>query len=408
MLDLDKWQEVLDTMRKNKLRTLLTGFSVAWGIFILVVLLGSGTGLSHGVEYQFRDDAINSIWAWGGQTSVPHRGLRPGRPVRLTNDDHDAVRDRVDGVEHITSRTYVGGLVSAGREHGQFDVRGVHPGHRYVEKTLIIEGRFLNAPDVAERRKVAVIGDLVRDALLGPGPAVGRWIEIGGVPFLVVGVFRDEGGEGERRKAYVPISTAQRTFGGGERVSQIMVTTGDADLPRSQAMVGQIRGQLAERHEFAPADVRAVFLRNNNEEFQRFAALMGAIRAFIWLVGIGTILAGVVGVSNIMLITVRERTREIGVRKALGATPWSIVGLVLHEAVLITAVAGYVGLVLGVALLELASARLPADGFFIRPEVDLRVAGWATAILVLAGTAAGLVPARRAARIRPIEALRNE
>ena len=410
MLDVDTWQEILDTIRMNKLRSCLTGFSVAWGIFMLIVLLGSGQGLAHGVEYQFRDDAVNSIWVYPGQTSVPYKGLQPGRGVQFTNQDHDEIRSDVDGVEHITSRFYIGGSLSVRYrdETATFDVRSVHPGHQYLEKTIITEGRFLNDPDIRESRKVAVIGERVKEALFKKEPALGKTIEINGVAFKVVGLFTDEGGENELEKIYLPISTAQRAFGGGNRVGQIMMTTGEAPLPRTQAMSKEIGKLLATRHTFSPQDPRAVFVRNNNEEFRKFTNLLTGIRLFVWVVGIGTILAGVVGVSNIMMITVRERTREIGVRKALGATPFSIVSLILQESVLITSVAGYFGLVLGIAVLELASKSLPRDGFFLRPEVDLRAAIEATILLIVAGAFAGFVPARRAAAVKPVEALRNE
>ncbi len=410
MLDLDTWQEILDTIRANKLRSFLTGFSVAWGIFMLIVLLGSGEGLSHGVEYQFRDDAINSIWVFPGQTSVPHKGLQPGRRVQFTNDDRDEIRTGVGGVEHITSRFYIGGTlrVRYRDETASFDVRSVHPDHLYLEKTIITEGRFLNELDIREFRKVAVIGVKVASALFKSEPPHGKTIEINGVAFKVVGVFHDEGGQNELEKIYLPISTAQRAFGGANRVGQIMLTTGEAPLAETEGMAKDIKRRLATRHTFAQEDPRAVFVNNNNEDFQRFKGLMAAIRLFVWIVGIGTILAGVVGVSNIMMITVRERTREIGVRKALGATPWSIVSLVLQESILITAVAGYLGLVAGIAVLEIASKLLPTSGYFLNPEVDLSVAAEATVLLVVAGLAAGFVPARRAAAVQPVLALRNE
>ncbi|HZN56313.1 MAG TPA: ABC transporter permease [Candidatus Polarisedimenticolaceae bacterium] len=410
MFDLDTWQEILDTIRANKLRSFLTGFSVAWGIFMLIVLLGSGEGLSHGIEYQFRDDAINSIWVFPGQTSVPYKGLAPGRRVQFTNEDRDEIRTGVGGVEHITSRFYISGNLRV-RYRDQtttFDVRCVHPGHLFLEKTIITEGRFLDDLDIKELRKVAVVGVAVKKALFKDEDAIGKNIEINGVAFKVVGVFRDEGGEGEQEKIYLPIATAQRAFGGANRVQQIMLTTGEAPLEQTEGMAKDIKHRLATRHTFSTEDPRAVFVNNNNEEFQKFIGLMRAIRLFIWVVGVGTILAGVVGVSNIMMITVRERTREIGVRKALGATPWSVVGLVLQESILITSIAGYIGLVLGIAVLELVSKGLPGTEFFRNPEVDLAVAIEATLLLIVAGLAAGFVPARRAAAVRPVEALRNE
>jgi len=408
MFDLDKWQEILDTIRKNRLRTFLTGFSVAWGIFMLVLLLGSGHGLANGIEYQFRDDAINSLWIYPGETSMPYQGLKPGRSIQFTNEDHDGLETALDGTRSTTARFYVRSPVVRYREESEtFDVRAVHPGHADVEHTRMVRGRFLNPLDLAEHRKVAVIGELVRSALFEDAPAIGEELEINGISFKVVGVFEDEGGDNEMLKIYLPITTAQRAFGGDNRIAQIMVTTVDADLERSTAMADAVRRRLAQRHDFAVEDQRAVFVRNNVENFRQFVAVMDGIRAFVWVIGIGTILAGVVGVGNIMMITVRERTKEIGVRKAVGATPWSIVSLILHESIFITSVAGYAGLVLGVWLLELMAGNLDTD-FFRNPSVDLTVALQAVALLVGAGTLAGLVPAIRAARIQPVVALRDE
>lgn len=417
LFDIDTWQEILETVRGNKLRTVLTGFSVAWGILMLVVLLGSGRGLSQGVEYQFRDDAVNSIWIRPGQTSEPFAGLGPGRRVQLTNADHAEFAERVDGVEHITSRYYVNNAVlRRGAETQTFQVRSVHPGHQHLEKSLVIAGRYLNPLDLDERRKVAVIGRRVREALFpelggverrAAQGALGAWVEVSGVPFRIVGVYDDEGNDRETEIVYIPISTAQRTFGGADHVHQIMFTTGTLPLAATDALAEETRQRLARRHRFDPGDQRAVSVENLNEQFQRFMSLMDGIRLFVWMIGIGTLLAGIVGVSNIMMISVAERTREIGVRKALGATPLSIIVLVLLEAVLLTSVAGYLGLVAGVGLLELL-ARAPASDFFRNPSVELQTALLATALLVTAGAVAGFVPARRAAAIRPIDALRDE
>jgi putative ABC transport system permease protein len=278
-----------------------------------------------------------------------------------------------------------------------------------LERTKVIEGRYINDLDIEKFRKVAVIGILVKQALFGEQPALGELIRINGIAFKVVGVFEDEGSDQERELIYLPISTAQRTFNGKNRVNQILFTTGQATLEQSQAMAEETRRILAENHDFDPEDKGAVFVQNAVENFQRFVSLMQGIRIFIWVVGIGTLLAGVVGVSNIMLVAVKERTREIGIRKALGATPRSIVGLILAESVLITGFAGYLGLMAGVGVLALVSGALPAESSFFRnPQVDLRVALWATVLLVVAGAVAGFFPARRAASIQPVQALRDE
>ncbi len=410
MIRLDAWQEIFDTVKRNKLRTALTGFAVAWGIFMLVVLLGSGKGLEHGVDYQFRDDAVNSIWVSSGQTSVPYKGLQPGRDVQFDNQDYDEVRTRVPGVEYSSARYWIFGSqqVNYKNENGSYTIRAVHPGHQVLERTKVIRGRYLNEFDLRQFRKSALLGTLVAAALFHDEEPIGKEIRIGGISFKVVGVFDDEGSEREREFIYLPISTAQRTFNGANRVNQILYTTGDASLAKSMEMAGATRRILAVNHTFDPEDQRAIYVNNNVENYQKIVALTGAIRLFVWVVGIGTLLAGVVGVSNIMLVAVRERTREIGIRKALGATPASIVGLVMQESVLITTVAGYAGLVLGVLVLEGLAKAIPDAAFFRNPQVDLRVAVSATVLLIVAGAVAGFFPARRAAAIRPIEALRDE
>jgi putative ABC transport system permease protein len=342
---------------------------------------------------------------------VPHEGHAVGRPVQFTNDDHDAVAEGIDGVEHITSRFYLEGqfVVSRGERHASFDVRSCHPGHQFLENTIIVGGRFLNDLDVRERRKVAVIGPTVVQALFAAHEdPLGQWIDVRGIPYRVVGVFEDTGGEGELRKIYVPISTAQMAYNGQNRVHQIMFTLGDADVERSRATAADVKRLMASRHSFAPGDKAAIRVSNNLESFQRFLDLFTMIRVFTWVIGVGTILAGIVGVSNIMLISVQERTREIGVRKAVGATPGAIVGLIVQEALVITAVSGYIGMLMGIGALELAARLVPASEFMRDPEVDLGVVLGATLVLVVSGLLAGYFPARRAARINPIEALRAE
>lgn len=410
IFDWDKWQEIFSTMRQNKLRTGLTGFSVFWGIFMLIILLGSGNGLQNGVRTQFQDDAINSIWVSSGQTRMPYKGMKPGRFIQFTNEDYDLIKRNIPGVEHITSRFYISGQtnLSFKDETGVYPVRCVHPGHKYLEETIILEGRYINEKDLDEFRKVVVIGKVVEQELFGRESAIGKYLEVNNIPFRVVGIFTDEGNEREVQQVYLPITSAQKVFGGANRISQIMFTTGDASLKETQQMSDQVNQLLSLRHSYHPEDVRAVFIRNNNENYQRIVDLFNGIRFFIWGVGILTLVAGIVGISNIMLIVVKERTREIGVRKALGATPGSIVNLVLLESIFITALFGYIGLVCGVGLLELVGANIPATEMFANPEVDLTTALVSLGILVIAGSLAGLVPAIKAARVQPIVALRDE
>jgi putative ABC transport system permease protein len=405
----DALQEIFATLSRNKLRTTLTALSVAWGMLMLVVLLGAGRGLENGAAYEFRDDAVNSLWLYTGKTTLPYAGRGPGREVKLTNDDYDAIRRGVPGVEHISGRFYLWGefMVTYGTKHSAFDIRGTHPGHQYLEKTIISEGRFLDDADLAERRKVCVVGSAVSSFFFGKRSALGEYLAIRGVSYKVVGVFEDVGGEAELKKIYVPITTAQLVYNQPGRIHQIMFTIGDASLEQSKTIAQNLQHFIAERHGVSPLDRPAMHIQNNLEQFERINSVFVWIKVFVWIVGIGTLLAGVVGVSNIMLISVKERTREIGIRKALGATPWSIVSLVVGESVIVTAVAGYCGLVLGIFVVELAARYLKDVPFLRQPEVDLSLALTATAILVFCGALAGFFPARHAASVSPIEALRG-
>jgi putative ABC transport system permease protein len=406
----DRFQEIYSTIQKNKLRTVLTGFSVAWGIFMLILLLGSGTGIENGVKNEFRNVATNSIWVHPGQTSKPFKGLQPGRQIEFTNTDYDEIKTNLVGVEHITARYYLWNtnLISYQKEYGAFNIIAFHPDHKFLENTLLKEGRLINELDVSRARKVATIGTLVKDQLFKDEPAVGKFININGVPFKVVGIHFDEGREMHLRLIYLPVSTAQKVFGGGNKIHAYMFTVGNASVGQGRTMEKAVRTKMALRHNFSPDDLKALRVFNTVERFQKFINLFSGIRIFIWIIGIGTIIAGIVGISNIMLISVKERTREIGIRKALGATPGSIVNLILSESVLITAVSGYIGLVAGVAVVELASTYLPKMDLFQHPQVDFRVAVGALVLLVISGMIAGFVPARRAAAILPVEALRDE
>jgi putative ABC transport system permease protein len=407
---IDRFQEILSTIKKNKLRTVLTGFSVAWGIFMLILLLGSGTGIENGVKNEFRNLATNSIWVHPGQTSKPYKGLQPGRQIEFTNIDYEDIKGNLSGLEHITARYYLwnNNLITYQKEYGAFNIIAFHPSHKFLENTLLKKGRLINELDHRMARKVATIGTLVKKQLFKNTPAVGKFISINGVSFKVVGVHYDDGREMHLRLIYLPLATAQKVFGGGNRIHAYMFTIGDAGINQGLAAEKAVRAKMALRHNFDPADRKALRIFNTVERYQKLLNLFASVRIFIWVIGIGTIIAGIVGISNIMLISVKERTREIGIRKALGATPGSIVNLILSEALLITTVSGYIGLVLGVAVIELVSAHLPKVALFQQPEVDFRVAVGALFLLIASGLVAGFVPARRAAGILPVEALRDE
>jgi putative ABC transport system permease protein len=409
-LSFEALDELVTTLRRNKLRTLLTGLSVTWGTFMLVLLLGAGKGLENGILYEFRDDAVNSIWVWSGLTSVPFAGRGPNRDIRFKNDDYAALRREVPGIEHLSGRYWMWGEFSVrrGERHSAFDVIGVHPDQRYLEKTLMTAGRYVNDSDLAERRKVAVIGSLVRSTLFKHEDPLGKTIEIRGLPYTVVGVFEDEGGESELRRIYVPLTTTQLVYNDPARIHAFGMTLGDADVHQSEALEREAHRVLAQRHQVALSDARALRTQNNLVRFERISAVFRWVNGFVWFVSFGTLLAGMVSVSNIMLISVAERTRELGIRKALGATPFRLVGMVLAEAILVTSLSGYAGVVAGVAVVELARERLTDAPFIRNPSVGIGVALEATALIVLSGALAGFFPALRAARVSPVVAMREE
>ncbi len=406
---IDGLAEILAVLSRNRLRTLLTALSVAWGTFVLALLLGAGRGLRTGVAWEFRDDAVAAVWIHGGQTSVPFAGRAPGRSVYFTHGDYDAIGREIRGAEHRTGRYYLWGefQVSRGARHAAFDIRGVHPGHRYLERTELVRGRFLNDADLAERRKVAVIGTQVTEALFGGEDPVGARIAIRGSSYLIVGEFADVGGEAELRRIYVPITTAQLVYGQPDIIHGLAFTLASEDLAASREASAATRALLGRRHAVAPEDRRALRVHNNLEEFRRMTEVFTWVDVFVWVVALGTLFAGIVGVGNIMLIAVAERTREIGVRKAVGATSASIVGMIVTEAVLITALSGYAGLVAGVTVVELVAGSGLDLGLLREPAVDVRLGLIASALLVGAGALAGLFPALRAARVDPIVALRE-
>ncbi len=419
MFDWDIWQEIFATIKKNKLRTFLTGFSVAWGIFMLMILLGAGNGLSNGVSENFMRDAVNAMWIWSGRTSIPYEGMKENREIRFTNNDYELMDDFSE-IGHISGRYYINGnTFSYGGEYGEYTAITCHPDLKEVESIEMILGRFINPVDIRQTRKSVVLGKDIYDALFKGREAIGEYVKINNIPFIVVGICR-EGGSTRHRNAYIPVSTGQKVFNGANRLHNFALTIDAGSVEESQAIEEKIRSSLARKHKFDASDLSAIGSYNKLENYLETMRIFQAIRIFIWIIGTGTLIAGVVGVSNIMLIVVKERTKEIGIRKAIGASPASVVGLVLLESVFITTIAGYIGLVLGTGLMEglnffveqqfaaaAASNGGNGDIIFRNPTVNINVALSATLLLIFSGALAGYIPAKRAARIKPIEALRD-
>jgi putative ABC transport system permease protein len=420
MFDIDKWQEIFATIKKNRMRTFLTGFSVAWGIFMLMILLGAGNGLSNGVSENFMRDAVNAMWLWSGRTSIPYKGMQENRQIQLTNADYDIIKD-LEGIEYTSGRYYIGGnKFSYGNEYGDYTAITCHPDLKEVESIDLVEGRFINQVDLNKARKSVVLGKDIYDALFKEKEAIGEYVRVNNIPFKVVGICK-EGGGTRHRNAYIPVTTGQKVFNGSNRLHNFALTINAETLEESQAIETRVRETLARKHKFDAKDESALGSYNKLEDVIQTMKIFQAIDIFIWIIGIGTLIAGVVGVSNIMLIVVKERTKEIGIRKAIGASPASVIGLILLESVIITTIAGYIELVLGTGLMEginffveqqyAASAATNGgngETLFRNPTVDLSVALMATGLLVFAGAVAGYIPAKRAARIKPIVALRDE
>ncbi len=414
MFNLERWQEIFDTIRKNKLRTFLTGLSVASGIFILVILLAMGQGMQNGVSKEFENDATNRISVWTGQTSVEYKGLNPGRRIEMDNRDYEmTVKKNEDKLEYKSGvYSMWGRLATYKNESGSYRIEGVHGDYQFLENETLVMGRYVNQNDLDNFEKVAIIGNQVYLDLFKGSEPIGEYIDITGIQFKVVGVYTDPGGEREETRIFIPLTTAQRVFNAGDKLRSLAFTlkaerTYLEALAASEAFSAQLEANLKAAHTVAPNDTRAIHINNSLENAKRFYDLNNMIRWFFWGVGICTIIAGVVGVSNIMLIIVKERTKEIGIRKAIGAQPWSIVGMILHESIFVTAMAGFIGLLFSLILIQFAGPLIETN-FISNPSVDFSVAITTVFILIIAGAAAGFFPAYRAANIKPIEALRDE
>jgi len=418
MFDSDRWQEIYHVLSKNVLRTLLTAFGVFWGMFMLVILMGSGNGLRTGVLSSFGSFATNSFFMWGGSTSMPYKGFQKGRGVSFTNDDTETLKRELTSAAVVAPKRQLGGYrsssyVTRGNKSGSsFGVSGDVPEIIDISPKKIVAGRWLNYRDIEEKRKVAVIGARVRDVLFDPSEnPIGEWININGIYFMVVGVhdleFTSGHNDRDLESILTPLSTFQQAFNQGDRVGWYSIMAKPGYLASDVEL--EAREILKRVHNIHPDDPRAIGGWNADKEFQKISGLFIAINILVWIVGIGTLLAGIIGVSNIMLIVVKERTKEIGIRKAIGATPFTIVSQIILEAIILTGLAGYLGMSSGVALLDLVDGMLGnSGGMFKQPGIDLSTALVFLTIIVFSGALAGIIPATKAAGVNPIIALRSE
>jgi putative ABC transport system permease protein len=416
MFDIDRWQEIFETIRKNKLRTFLTGLSVASGIFILVVLLGFGRGMENGIKKEFEKDASNRIMVWTQTTTKEYKGLNPGRRIQMKNDNFDYIYESyIDELEYKSGiyRVPWGTSTNYKKESVSYAISGVYPNYQQIENQLMVSGRYIDQMDLDQRKKVVVISNKIKQELLkNVEDPLEEYLQISGINFRVVGVYSDIGGDREENNLFVPFTTAQSVFNGADRLNNLTYTlkpekSFDEAVKASNIFTAEIKQYLQEVHKVSPDDNSAINVHNMLDEAKRYYTLTDNIAFFFWFVGICTIIAGVVGVSNIMLIIVKERTREIGIRKALGAKPWSIIGMILQEAIFVTAVSGFAGLILSMGLLEIVGPNVEVD-YVLNPSVNFSIAFTMVIVLIIAGAVAGFFPAWRAASIQPIEALRDE
>ncbi|MCH1453344.1 MAG: ABC transporter permease [Flavobacteriaceae bacterium] len=409
MFNRDRWQEIFQTIQKNRLRTVLSGFTVALGIFIFIVLFGFGNGLKNSFKQFFLDDATNTLWIYPGQTSKPYRGFKSNRRIEFENSDLKDIKDNFNFfLEDITPRINRSDRVRYKGESDNYSSRAVAPAHQFIEKTIMMKGRYINEDDVMNKTKNIVIGRLVAKDLFKDEEPIGKYLEMGTSAFKVVGVFQDQSGDREERLIYMPYTTRQLIEKNNDKINSIIVSY-RPELGYASALIfeKQLRLFLKKKKDIDPRDNNGIRIRNIADQVkqnQQFASVLQIIVAFV---GIGTLIAGIIGISNIMVFVVKERTKELGIRKALGATPKSVIGMVLQESIFITTLSGILGMICGIALLGNIGDRLE-QFFIIDPYIDNFTALIATVLLILFGAIAGYIPAKRAARIKPIVALRDE
>ncbi|MDO6603601.1 putative ABC transport system permease protein [Arenibacter palladensis] len=409
MFSRDNWKEIFETIHKNKLRTFLSGFTVALGILIFVVLFGMGNGLVNTFNEFFGDDATNVLYVFPGRTTIPYKGYKSNRSIEFDNSDlADINKNFSMFVEYSTPRISRGGLVKYKNESNNYTTRAVGPAHQYAEKTIMMKGRYINEEDIKNKTKYVVIGRLVENDLFGNKNSLGEYIDVAGSAFMVIGVFQDDGGDNEERLIYMPYTTRQLIEKNNDKVDQIIVAfKPEIGYAGAMALDLSLNRFFKEKKYISPDDQNGVFIRNVADQLkqnQQFARVLQIIVAFV---AFGTIIAGIIGISNIMVFVVKERTKELGIRKALGATPKSVIGSILLESVFITTISGFFGMLLGVFILNSLGEKLK-DYFITNPYIDITMAISATLVLILFGAIAGYIPAKRAADIKPIEALRDE
>lgn len=418
--DPDNWQEIYNTLKKNRIRSFLTAFGVFWGIFMLIIMLGSGKGLENGVTNDFSGIATNSVFLWTRNTTKPYKGYPAGRRFRFTNRDIKAIYHNIPQIEHLAPRNQLNNNTNSNNvtyqlKTGVFSVYGDYPTIWNIQLVDIIQGRFLNNLDIQHKRKVAVIGERVFQELFEKDESpIGKYIRVKGIYFKVVGVYRskneDDSDERRSKTVNIPFTTFQKAFNYGNYVGWFAMTAQkgfSAVQLRKEVMTF-----LAVRHQVDPNDERAFGYWNMEKEYQKISRLFDGINFLIWFVGIFTLLAGIIGVSNIMLITVKERTKEFGIKRAIGATPSHIISQIILETILLTSLSGYLGLVAGVVLIESVAIILDQlnanSSMFANPEIDFKIAIAAIIVLILSGALAGLIPAQRAISIKPVDAIRDE
>lgn len=409
MFDIDLWREIFQSINMNRTRSLLSGFTVAFAILLFTILFGISNGLNNTFAEAFKDDAINNIVIYPGKTTKAYKGLQAGRQIQFKNEDHDYILDEFgDKVEYMTSRIMINVNASFRNEKSNYTVRAIHPDNLFIEQNKIKEGRYINQRDLDNKTKVVIIGRLVEEDLFTKVKALGKYLNLSGIPYKVVGVFTDDGGDDEERMIYIPITTAQLLYGNNDYIDMMYLTYNpEMDYDKALAFGVLIEKKLKNRFLIAPTDQRAIRVQNNAQGAKAVNQMSFGLGIIILVIGFGTLIAGIVGISNIMIFIVKERTKEIGIRKALGASPKSIVSIILLESIVITAISGYLGLLAGVGVLELATPVLK-DYFIKDPGVSNTLVIGATITLIAAGTLAGYLPAKRASRIKPIVALRDD